>query len=251
VTEAFLHYLWQFQDFEKKELKTTDSEELIVLNTGHNYLLAGPDFLNAKIRVGTLEWTGHVEMHIHASDWLQDKDQENKAYDTAILQEVWKNDKAILRNDGTPVPTLELQNKIDKKLLVSYQHPINQPQSIPCSNSLKTISSLLKTSQLEKAHINRLEVKANRFLTTFKKNKNDAVYSMRKDKALALGMDRALDFLSRLLEENNAIAREWTTLGWKASSAFAAQVLIELKNNFCSKRLWLNCTIGVNLVRTI
>lgn len=49
MKEAFLHYLRRFQKFSKKNLRTSDSKSLQVLDPGTANLGAGPDFSSAHI----------------------------------------------------------------------------------------------------------------------------------------------------------------------------------------------------------
>jgi len=51
MTEAFLHYLWQFQQFDKSNLQTISGEKIYVLKTGILNTDAGPDFTNARLQI--------------------------------------------------------------------------------------------------------------------------------------------------------------------------------------------------------
>src|SRR5437879_4452885 len=116
MNESFLHYLWQFQYFEKKELFTSEEEPLTILKTGTLNSNAGPDFFNAKVKIGELEWVGNVEIHIKSSDWFAHHHEKDSAYDNVILHVVWHNDKPVVRN-GATIPTLELKDRVDPSLL--------------------------------------------------------------------------------------------------------------------------------------
>lgn len=69
MTEAFLQYVWQHQLLDHG-LTTVDGQPVVVLRAGELNQDAGPDFFNARVRVGGMEWVGNVEVHIHTSDWL-------------------------------------------------------------------------------------------------------------------------------------------------------------------------------------
>ena len=68
MTEAFLHYVWQHQRL-LPGLTTTDGQPVAVLRVGDHNSDAGPDFFNARLRIGDVEWAGNIEVHIHSSDW--------------------------------------------------------------------------------------------------------------------------------------------------------------------------------------
>ena len=61
-------------------------------------------------------------------------------------------------------------------------------------------------------------------------------------------IDRAIMILQSLPAEHNTITRHWEKLGMKVKSAFDSQALIELFNNFCSKKKCLACNIGGTLI---
>ena len=118
MSEAFLHYIWQFQYFDKHELQTTSGDPIQIFNPGNRNSHAGPDFQNARMKIGGMEWIGSAEIHIQASGWIEHKHDLDAAYENVILHVVWKNDKAIQRRDGSLLPTLELMNRVSDKFFL-------------------------------------------------------------------------------------------------------------------------------------
>ncbi|EJF09186.1 DUF2851 family protein, partial [Pontibacter sp. BAB1700] len=57
MKEEFLHYIWQHQYFGKTDLYTVEGEPVQVLRVGMYNTDAGPDFKEAIIRVGEVEWS--------------------------------------------------------------------------------------------------------------------------------------------------------------------------------------------------
>ncbi|HEY3429766.1 MAG TPA: DUF2851 family protein, partial [Cyclobacteriaceae bacterium] len=108
MTESFLHYIWQFQYFQKSSLVTSEGDPVQIFHPGQRNSNAGPDFSEARIKIGPLEWRGSVEIHINASGWNDHHHSSNQAYEKVILHVVWENDKPIQRTDGTSMPTLVL-----------------------------------------------------------------------------------------------------------------------------------------------
>jgi hypothetical protein len=160
LNESFLHYIWQHQYFGKEELLTTDGEPITIFKQGHYNTHAGPDFEQAKIKIGNLDWAGSVEIHIKSSDYLAHNHQIDKAYENVILHVVWQNDKPLKRNDSTSMPTLELRSRVSEQLVKQYRQLVSSAFQIPCSKSFNRVDALTKVSMLEQAAVSRLQTKA-------------------------------------------------------------------------------------------
>jgi hypothetical protein len=173
MTESFLHYVWQFQYFAKEDLCTASGETVSVYHPGTRNPHAGPDFFNARIRIDGIDWVGSVEIHTNAAAWFEHKHDNDRAYDNVILHVVWKDDKKILRKDGSLLPALELKSRIDPSLVLHYRKLINTGEEIPCRASLARIPSITKLSMLEKALMGRLELKAEQIRVMYERNNHD------------------------------------------------------------------------------
>lgn len=89
-TEEEVQRLWFEQAFHPR-LRTTDGEEIEVLQAGFWNHGAGPDFLHASLRNGRGEVEhGAVEIHLRARDWIQHGHEQDPAYDPVILHGVWE-----------------------------------------------------------------------------------------------------------------------------------------------------------------
>jgi hypothetical protein len=128
---------------------------------GYTNTDAGPDFKNAKIRIGEITWNGHVEIHVRASDWRRHNHQHDPAYENVVLHVVWDADEIVHRKDGTSIPALELNKLVDEKLLLRYRQLLIPESDILCQNHLAAISVLTKYSMMDNALARRLEAKAN------------------------------------------------------------------------------------------
>jgi Protein of unknown function (DUF2851) len=173
VTESFLHYLWQFQYFDKRMLQTTTGDEIQIFHPGFRNNDAGPDFFDARIKIGEMEWVGSVEIHIHAAGWMEHQHDQDMAYENVILHVVWNNNKPVKRNDGSWLPTLELKHRVDEELLLNYKRLVHNPEPIPCSSKLNQVSQLLKYSMADKVLIDRLESKARVITVMLQRNQYD------------------------------------------------------------------------------
>lgn len=171
--ESFLYYVWQFQYFSKKDLATTEGERIEVFNPGVLNSNSGPDFSNARIRIGSMDWVGNVEIHTKASDWQNHRHDSDRSYDNVILHVVWQNDKAVKRADQTEMPVLELAGLVDEGLIAEYRKLVNNPSTIPCEKSIHRVEEVVRLSMLDKALMQRLQAKAGQVLQLLKQNQND------------------------------------------------------------------------------
>lgn len=61
--EKLLYYVWEYCLFDNRNLLTTKGEKIEIIDPGHRNSDSGPDFFNAKIRIGEKLWAGNVEIH--------------------------------------------------------------------------------------------------------------------------------------------------------------------------------------------
>ena len=162
MREDFLHYVWQHQYFDKLNLCTADGEEIQVLRPGHRNADAGPDFLNARLRLGEVEWNGAVEIHLRASDWARHNHQTDPKYDQVILHVVGSHDADVARTNGSRIPVLALQARFAPELLARYHALVEAPAAapLPCAPLLGQVSEITKTMMTERALMERVEHKA-------------------------------------------------------------------------------------------
>jgi hypothetical protein len=178
MQEAFIHYLWQFQFFDKSLLMTTSKELLQVINIGQHNSNAGADFTQACIIINDIKWYGNIEIHLKTSDWLAHQHQENQDYDNVILHVVWEDDlsssQTIKRKDGTSIPVLELRQRTDKLLIERYYLLLSNKESkILCASQLPNVKRIHKIAMFEKALLQRLHRKGAEVLQLLETNKGD------------------------------------------------------------------------------
>lgn len=172
MNEDFLSYLWKFRLYKNEKLQTTKGEAIEVLQTGEQNHQAGPDFFNAKIKIGNTIWAGNVEIHTTASDWLKHQHQKDEAYDNVILHLVYEPDTAIKRKDGTPIPTLSLFKRIPPMIYQNFLYLNSSKDWIPCQDQITQIDSFTISTWLDRLLIERLERKINPILQALQENQN-------------------------------------------------------------------------------
>ena len=179
VTEDLLHYLWKFRLFQQKGLKTEGGHSLDIISVGLHNKHAGPDFDNVKIKVDDTIWVGTAEIHIRSSDWEQHKHQLDKAYDNVVLHVVYQHDKQIVRDDGTVIPVLVLQNLVSDAIVSQYQQLMHAHNWVPCQYQLPKVDAFYVETWLSRLLIERFEERTQWVDTRLLENKgswNDAFY---------------------------------------------------------------------------
>ncbi|UYZ64327.1 DUF2851 family protein [Hymenobacter weizhouensis] len=162
MQEDFLHYVWQHQYFDKTDLQTEDGQPITVLRPGHRNPDAGPDFLNARLRLGEVEWNGAVEIHLRASDWHRHRHQHDPKYDQVILHVVHTADQPVQRTNATEIPALALAGRLAPELLAAYQRLREQPAEalLPCAPLLPQVPMLTRAMMTGRTLLERVEQKA-------------------------------------------------------------------------------------------
>lgn len=61
--------------------------------------------------------------------------------------------------------------------------------------------------------------------------------------------EKALHWLTTLPAEKNTITKGFSLIGLRTKTAFDSQALIELKNEYCSRQLCLQCAVGNSLLK--
>ena len=164
MTERLLQYIWQFQYFNKTSLQTVEGETVEIVYQGSYNTNQGPDFFEAKLKIGNTLLIGNVELHCKTSEWNTHKHSADKNYANVIAHIVWENDCTLPNN----LPTIILQDRVSKILLKKYQKLLNTSSFIPCENSISTVPEITWLSWKERLLIERLEQKstsANEYLS--------------------------------------------------------------------------------------
>ncbi len=165
MTERLLQFIWQFQYFTKQELLTTTDEPVQIIFPGQYNTNQGPDFFNAKIKIGPTTWAGTVELHIKTSDWEKHHHHQDSNYNNVILHVVWEDDG--IKNE---LPVLELKGRVSKILLDRYEELLNAAAFIPCEKSIQTVRDITWKSWKDRLLAERLLRKSEQVETYLKQN---------------------------------------------------------------------------------
>ena len=160
MKEAFLHHLWKFKLFDLTHLVTVTGDSVRIVHSGNYLALAGPDFFNAQVVIGTQKWAGNVEIHLKSSDWYLHHHERDAAYDSVILHVVWEHDAAIFRKDNSEIPVLELKKYVSSETLARYEALMLPKSWIFCENQLANLDSFVLKNWQERLFFERLERKS-------------------------------------------------------------------------------------------
>ena len=156
MNERLLQYIWQFQYFNLNELFTENAEPVTILNAGRYNTNQGPDFLDAKIKIGNTTWAGNIELHVQSSHWQSHRHSSDANYKNIILHVVWQDDVKL----DLPFPVLELQSKVSKLLLKKYNELMQSAAFIPCENNLRHTDDFTWSNWKQRVLVERLQEKS-------------------------------------------------------------------------------------------
>lgn len=181
MRESFLHFLWRTRRFNAQNLLTTQVQSIEIQVLGEQNTNAGPDFFNARLRIGDTNWAGNVEMHLRSSEWHTHGHSNDPAYDNVILHVVLEEDQPILRSNGERIPCLELKGRIPPKLLENYERLEHEQAWIPCEHFFQKVPEIVRLNWLDRLLVERLELKTNAIAEALKATNNhweEAFYRM-------------------------------------------------------------------------
>jgi Protein of unknown function (DUF2851) len=184
--EDFLHYIWKYKLYHPDYLSYRNSTVEIIDPGIHNFS-SGPDFFNARVRIGDTIWAGNVEIHLNASDWYKHNHQNDPAYDNVILHVVYNHDKEIYRADHEEIPWLRLS--FSSQLLKKYNNLTHTAHSQKdCIQYLPSLEKVFLRDWIGKLMIERLKEKTAYVFNLLTENKFNWEETLYKLLARSFGM---------------------------------------------------------------
>jgi len=157
INEKFLYEIWKKQDFEKV-LLSQENEKITVVDAGtENTELGGPDFKNARIKIGNITYQGDVEIDMFHSDWKGHGHFLNKKYNKVVLHVILNNNSNehfVLTQDGRKVQSILLESFLKKDLRTDIQQAILSEREkrinhkMPCSQLNSAVSKKEKLAYM-------------------------------------------------------------------------------------------------------
>ena len=162
--EKLLQYCWKHRILPEGELRTADGESIEIVDTGLLNTDAGPDFFNARIRIGDRLWAGNVEIHVRRNDWYAHGHDRDAAYDNVILHVVDAQsngpadaDSAIRTREGRILP--EVKISVPEEIRANYRELLSEDSYPPCYKIIPNVTPLSMHSWMAALQTERLKQK--------------------------------------------------------------------------------------------
>lgn len=175
IPEELIYKIWEERQF-TEVLKTSDGTEIEIIDPGsRNNNLGGPDFHNARIRIGNITFTGDVEIDTFHSDWRSHGHHLNQRYNKTILHIIIADNQQsnyVITQSGRRVPTLNLSNYLSQPLrqtIINELSKIGEDEiKMPCSEVANEAPVELKLKFIKELGLHRYRKKCDRFLARLK-----------------------------------------------------------------------------------
>lgn len=127
IPEEILAKIWKEQHL-SDEIFTETGERIYVLSAGdENKEKGGPDFINAKIKVGNFTYVGDIEIDNTHSDWWKHGHNLNKRFNKVILHAIVNNEsnqKFVFTPGGRKIHTFCFAPHVKPDVLESLRQSI-------------------------------------------------------------------------------------------------------------------------------
>lgn len=160
IYEKYLHFIWKYKYYIDKNLLLTNGKQITIINHGTYNCNEGPDFLNAHIKIDNIDFYGHVEIHINASDWIKHNHDNNEKYNNVILHVIFNDDIDIHKD----IPTLVIKTYIHQSVLSFINFLIQREKN-----------KILLTDDINYPYLvyHRYEYKREKIINLLSNNNND------------------------------------------------------------------------------
>jgi hypothetical protein len=251
LSEKILCEIWKNKVLQK-EFKTFNDDSISVINIGtENEEIAGPDFLNAKIRIGNLVYIGDVEIDVDYSDWKSHGHYLDKRYNKVIVHAslINRNQSSyVYSKEGRKIPSVcladyfkdELGNVSINEMNANSNH---NSQYLRCKDVNNILEQNIKKDFLRKLGLERFNKKKDKILYRLK----ELTYLRELNlKEPVIKYEITQDFLNREFNQNDFKIREiWQQLFYE----FIFEALGYSKNK--NAMLTLAKSANVEFIRSV
>lgn len=173
LNENFICRIWEEKSY-YSGLKTIDGENVEIIDYGRKNPDAGPDYKNAKVKIGDVFYSGSIEIHRSRKDWYLHNHKGDSKYNDLILHVVFYGSD-LNEEIGNPVvkksrsiPTVILSEFLTRSIHNIWKEIINNPSAnfrIPCYRKNKQIDQNAKTDWVNHLGMERLKFRSERINT--------------------------------------------------------------------------------------
>lgn len=162
IPEEILQNVWPHVHRFCVSLTASGGQAVEVISPGVANRDAGPDFLNATLRIDGMTWCGDVEIHVRSSDWQRHNHHLDSAYDAVVLHVVAYDDGAAWTSQGHQPVTLVLPH-LDS--LLDRYYELAESATVPrCGGLIGDLESIRLEAWLTRVLVERLEEKSHAIL---------------------------------------------------------------------------------------
>ena len=169
--EQLLHFTWKYRYFPPQHLATSDDESVDIIDVGLHNFNAGPDFFNAKVRIGGHLWVGNVEIHLRSSDWYRHGHEKDPAYNNTVLHVATEIDRDVVTQSGIRVPQMQLS--VPDVIRRNYEQLLRDESFPPCYRIVPTLPSVVRQAWLSALTTERFEQKTQRIQNYLERTQGD------------------------------------------------------------------------------
>ena len=131
---------------------------------------AGPDFFNAKVKIGNTIWAGDVEIHRQSEEWSRHHHDKDKAYNSVILHVVENITEEVFNEKGQSIPQIKID--IPESVSRCVEYLMKNPAKIPCQTEIKQVPKHIISTWIDSLGIERLERKTRDIFKNLKRYNN-------------------------------------------------------------------------------
>lgn len=174
INEDFVCRIWEGGANYYKDLAADSGEDVEVLEFGRRNYDSGPDYKNAKVRIGSKVYTGDVEIHRDYKNWAEHDHPKDRRYNSVILHVVlWdsKEKSPPKLRIKRELPTVVLANYLTRSIHDIWQEIISSPSEkfrLPCYGKNIMAEDTEIASWLKKLAMERLNIRSKRISDRFR-----------------------------------------------------------------------------------
>lgn len=181
LNEDFICRIWEDKSY-YNGLKNNNDESVEILDYGKKNHDAGPDYKDAKVKIGDAVYRGSIEIHRSLKDWYLHNHEGDNKYNDLVLHVVFygnENDEININpkvKKSRIVPTVILSDYLTKSIHEIWKEIINNPSPafrLPCFPDNKIVSHTILNDWLNSLSIDRLNFKSERINHRLKEISSD------------------------------------------------------------------------------